>query len=77
MWQRNTWWNRIARSKRGNGEELVIVTDLATDKRETTAVVHVITEEPDRAYAPNASCGHPSSLERSNVRDLTMSQLIR
>ncbi len=31
----------------------MIVTDVATDKRETTDTVHVIAEEPDRAYAPN------------------------
>ncbi|KAK0229433.1 hypothetical protein EDD85DRAFT_972925 [Armillaria nabsnona] len=40
-------WNRIARSRRENGVTLVI----ATDKRRSTDTVHVITEEPDRAYA--------------------------
>ncbi len=30
----------------------MIVTDVATNKRETTDMVHVIAEEPDRAYAP-------------------------
>ncbi|KAK0229236.1 hypothetical protein EDD85DRAFT_957633 [Armillaria nabsnona] len=41
-------WNRIARSRRGNGGRLVPVTDVATDKRETTDI-----EGPDRAYAPS------------------------
>ncbi len=46
----------------------MIVTDVATNKRETTDMVHVITEEPDRAYAPNVwrlSMFHTSTTSRS------------
>ncbi len=46
----------------------MIVADVATDKRETTDTVHVIAEEPDRAYAPSV-CQGKSKESYGSIQD--------
>ncbi len=44
-------WKRIARSGRENGPMLVTVVVVATDKRKSTGMLHVIAEEPTESYS--------------------------